>query len=148
MEQKMEFGLDHNPDARGIREEVFMKEQGFCNEFDSLDAKAWHVVIYEGGDPVATGRTFPKEGDSKIWMIGRVAVRRPYRGKNYGKAVIVALEKKLRELGASYAELSSQVQARGFYEKLGYTAYGEEYLDEHCPHIAMRKAVSHAETGM
>ena len=29
--------------------------------------------------------------------------------------------------------------ARPFYEKLGYWASGEEYLDEYCPHIHMEK---------
>lgn len=27
----------------------------------------------------------------------------------------------------------------GFYEKNGFQAYGEEYLDEFCPHIHMEK---------
>ncbi|MDY4474645.1 GNAT family N-acetyltransferase [Mitsuokella sp.] len=35
--------------------------------------------------------------------------------------------------------LSAQIQARPFYEKLGYRASGEEYLDEYCPHIRMEK---------
>ncbi|MDE8715150.1 GNAT family N-acetyltransferase, partial [Veillonella atypica] len=26
-----------------------------------------------------------------------------------------------------------------FYESLGYKAEGEEYLDEGCPHVIMRK---------
>lgn len=38
-----------------------------------------------------------------------------------------------------YFVLSAQVQAQGFYEKLGYVASGEPYLDEHCPHIHMEK---------
>jgi predicted GNAT family N-acyltransferase len=35
--------------------------------------------------------------------------------------------------------LSAQVQAMGFYERQGHRPEGEEYYDEHCPHIAMRK---------
>ena len=52
-----------------------------------------------------------------------------------------AMEQKARQLGAKDIQLSAQVQARGFYEKLGYRAYGQEYLDEHCPHIAMEKTL-------
>ena len=29
----------------------------------------------------------------------------------------------------------------GFYEKVGYIAYGEEYLDEGYPHIDMKKTL-------
>ena len=31
--------------ARRIRETVFMQEQGFCEEFDELDACSWHVLL-------------------------------------------------------------------------------------------------------
>ena len=37
--------------------------------------------------------------------------------------------------------LSAQVQAKGFYKKLGYVQDGDEYLDEHCPHILMCKVL-------
>ena len=33
-------------DARAIREEVFVKEQGFVEEIDETDGKAVHVVCY------------------------------------------------------------------------------------------------------
>ena len=33
-------------DAARIREEVFMKEQGFHDEFDSTDKTAAHIVLY------------------------------------------------------------------------------------------------------
>ena len=37
--------------------------------------------------------------------------------------------------------VSAQVRAMPFYESLGYTVEGEQYMDEHCPHIRMRKAL-------
>ena len=43
--------------------------------------------------------------------------------------------------GAKKASLSAQVQAQGFYESCGYTAEGDTYLDEHCPHIHMTKTL-------
>ena len=82
-------------EAKMIREQVFIKEQGFQNEFDDIDARSWHL-LHE-------------------------------------------LEKKARELGYLEAMLSAQVNAKAFYEKNGYVAYGEEYLDEFCPHIHMKK---------
>ena len=138
---KIAYGLENNPDAKIVRQAVFVEEQGFQNEFDATDAAAWHVVLYEDGVPVATGRTFPK-GDGGTYLIGRVAVQKAYRGKGLGEKVMLELEKKLRELGAEKAELSAQVQAQGFYKKLGYRSYGEVYMDEHCPHIAMGKDLS------
>ena len=138
MEIKIAYGNELLPDAHGIREDVFVREQGFHNEFDEIDAAAWHTVIYDNGRPAATGRAF-LENDA--WHIGRVAVRKEFRGKQYGAAVMQALERKIAELGAESVGLSAQVQARGFYEKLGYEAHGGEYLDEHCPHVSMTKCL-------
>ena len=138
MEVKIAYGNELLPDAHGIREDVFVREQGFHNEFDEIDAVAWHTVIYDNGRPAATGRAFLEDG---AWHIGRVAVRKEFRGKQYGAAVMQALEGKIAELGAESVGLSAQVQARGFYEKLGYEAHGGEYLDEHCPHVSMTKCL-------
>ena len=45
-------------DAVFIRKEVFVKEQGFKNEFDEKDNEAHFLVGYENGSPVATCRIF------------------------------------------------------------------------------------------
>ena len=125
-------------EAVEIRTEVFCEEQGFIEEFDSIDDTAVHVVAYADGEPAATGRVFAV-GDEKIRHIGRVAVRKNFRGLKIGEGVMNALEQAAAEQGAEYTELSSQCQARGFYEKCGYTAEGDIYMDQHCPHISMKK---------
>lgn len=49
--------------------------------------------------------------------------------------------------GAKKVALSAQVQAAGFYSKLGYVQVGDEYLDEHCPHVDMEKLLGSAPAG-
>ena len=138
MEVKIAYGNELLPDAHGIREDVFVREQGFHNEFDEIDPKAVHLLVLEGDTPVAAGRTFP-DGTGKVWHLGRICVRKPWRGRHLGRLVMEGLEKAARERGAEKLVLSAQVQAKGFYEKLGYTAHGEEYLDEFCPHEKKKK---------
>ena len=48
-------------------------------------------------------------------------------------------ERRAASLRAEAVRLSAQVQAQGFYEKLGYRAVTGPYLDEHCPHVGMEK---------
>lgn len=127
------------PGAKAVREAVFITEQGFQNEFDEIDARAVHVVLYDGGTAAATGRAFPKENGSGTWLLGRIAVRKEYRGQKLGLMVVNALEAEAKKAGADTAELSAQLQAKGFYEKAGYTAQGGVYKDEHCPHVKMTK---------
>ena len=52
---------------------------------------------------------------------------------------IESLLKAAKEKGAEEMMLHAQCQAKGFYEKAGYRAYGEIEDDQGCPHIWMRK---------
>lgn len=137
---KTAVGLEQLPQAAEIRQEVFVEEQGFHNEFDEIDPIAVHLLVLEGEAPVAAGRTYPDE-TGKVWHLGRICVRKPWRGRQLGRMVMEGLENAAKERGAEKFMLSAQVQAKRFYEKLGYHPYGQEYLDEFCPHIAMEKTI-------
>ena len=50
-------------------------------------------------------------------------------------------EKQVRALRGDKLLLAAQTRVREFYEKQGYAAEGEEFLDEYCPHIWMSKAL-------
>lgn len=126
-------------EAREIRLEVFVREQGFENEFDDIDERCLHLVLYENGFPAAAGRLYKADG---VYTLGRVAVRKSFRGKGLGSEVIKLLEEKAREEGAERTVLSAQCRVRKFYESIGYTASGEVYLDEFCEHIHMEKLLS------
>ena len=128
-------------EVKKVREDVFMKEQGFICEFDEIDKDAYHIVLYLNDEPAATGRTYPKE-DGTCYMIGRIAVQKQYRKLHLGKKVVNYLEIKAKSQGAKKTALSAQVSARGFYEKIGYQASGEIYLDEKVEHIYMEKQIS------
>lgn len=138
MEYKIFKELPEN--AKLIRETVFVKEQGFKEEFDSVDLIAAHIVIYSDGKPAAVGRYF-NEGNSPTYHIGRVAVMKEYRGLGYGKEIMDIAEKHIKAEGGEKIEVSAQLQAKPFYEKCGYTAVGDIYYDEHCKHILMFKNI-------
>jgi GNAT superfamily N-acetyltransferase len=64
-----------------IRTEVFVKEQEFEEEFDTIDNDCTFFVMYDGDKPIATCRYFVCEDDSEGYHIGRIAVMKEYRGK-------------------------------------------------------------------
>lgn len=125
-------------DARAIREEVFVREQGFEIEFDERDKNANHLVCYVDEEPAGVCRYFPGEKE-KAYIIGRVAVRKPFRGQKIGKYMMEAAEDAVRRAGGSIICLSAQLRARFFYEGIGYECVGEPYRDEDCEHIQMIK---------
>lgn len=126
-------------DAKEIREEVFIQEQGFQNELDEIDDTAAHIVLYgEGELPIATCRVFPDERPD-VFILGRLAVRKEYRGKHIGSKVIKAAEAYVQEKGGKALILHSQCRASAFYRQNGFQEYGGIEDDEGCPHIWMRK---------
>ena len=78
-------------EAKTIREAVFIKEQGFKDEFDEIDDVAKHVLLFEGDIPVGTCRFFFSE-ERNCYVIGRIAVRKEFRGKRYGEKMLQGAE--------------------------------------------------------
>lgn len=117
-----------------IRHKVFTLEQSVPEELDEdgLDSVSIHVLLTEGSIPAATARIQP-DGH-----IGRVAVKKEYRGKGYGKAVLEKLIQYARIQQLKSVYLGSQLQAVGFYNTLGFIEYGNSYLDAGIDHIMMR----------
>lgn len=126
------------PEAKEIREEVFMKEQGFVNEFDDTDSIATHLVLFWEGQPAGVCRFFPTK-EPGVWDFGRLAVRKAYRDKHLGSLLVREAERQIRDQGGAKLALMAQIRVQKFYEKNGYTPVGDPCDDEGCPHIWMVK---------
>ncbi|MFC8953356.1 GNAT family N-acetyltransferase [Streptomyces sp. NPDC057101] len=134
-----------------VRREVFVEEQGVPREleYDAYDATAVHVLaVGEDGLPLGTGRLLfgadalgKTGGDASVGSLGRLAVAKAARGLGVGAALVRAVEGVARERGLTAVDLHAQTHALGFYERLGYEAYGPEFPDADMPHRAMRKAL-------
>ena len=142
--------------ALAVRFEVFVEEQGVSPEaeHDSIDndPRTLHVIAYDDdGVAVGTARLVAPHSDSAhgtavgfgtmdpaLPHVGRLAVRQASRRTGAGRALMAALEAQALELyGAGRrirVELSAQDQALPFYKRLGYTPFGDAYLDEGISH--------------
>ena len=79
---------DNEQDYRYVRIEVFMKEQGFQNEFDEIDATAVHITVYVDGTLAGCARCFPKEEVSPSGTGRCPAIRDgEHRSQQKGKAL-------------------------------------------------------------
>lgn len=123
-------------DAHSVRRAVFIDEQGLTEEeeYDGTDYACTHLVAYEDDKPIATGRIMLYGDD---YIIGRVAVLKAYRGKDIGLGIMQALIEACCAMGGDRQILHAQTHARRFYEKLGFTAYGDEFMEAGIPHICM-----------
>jgi predicted GNAT family N-acyltransferase len=124
-------------DCYAIRHDVFVTEQNvpIDLERDDLDATAIHLLASDGDRPVGTARIVLTGNTGKI---GRVCVLRDHRGTGLGAALIRAALDVLRDTpGIARAALGAQIDALGFYEKLGFTAYGDVFDDAGIDHRMM-----------
>ncbi|WP_035805496.1 GNAT family N-acetyltransferase [Kitasatospora mediocidica] len=135
--------------ARRVRLEVFVEEQGVPAEleYDDLDATSLHLLaLGEDGVPLGTARlisgaeALALTGVEGRVLLGRLAVVKRARGTGLGADLVRAVERAGRERGARQCELHAQVQALGFYERLGYAAEGPVYQDAGIPHRTMVKS--------
>ena len=122
--------------VQAIRRIVFIDEQGISleDEIDGKDPEAIHLLARHEGQAVGTARLLLK-GD--VGSIGRVAVLKPCRGLGLGQALVRFAVAELGRRGARRATLGAQTHAIGFYEALGFSATGPEFIDAGIPHREM-----------
>jgi ribosomal protein S18 acetylase RimI-like enzyme len=73
--------------------------------------------------------------------IRQMAVSPRHQGRGLGRRLMEEVEKAIRERGFRGLELNARTSAAGFYEKLGYTVVGAEFLHVTVPHVRMVKLV-------
>ncbi|GAB1365059.1 GNAT family N-acetyltransferase [Rhodobacter sp.] len=124
--------------CRALRRVVFIEEQGVseADEVDDLDGEAIHLIARHEGKPVGCARLLVRGDTGKV---GRVCVLAEARGTGLGAALMRAAVDEFRKIpGVSVVKLGAQTHALGFYERLGFAAFGPEYMDAGIPHRDMQ----------
>ena len=129
-------GFEDLSDSHYIRRKVFIGEQGVPEklEMDELDGECMHIVLYSDGKPAGTGRVLLSGDD---FILGRIAVLPEFRGQRLGDLIVRLMIRKAYLSGGVKQHVHAQLSARGFYEKLGFTACGDIYTDAGMEHIDM-----------
>jgi predicted GNAT family N-acyltransferase len=122
---------------RAVREQVFVREQAvpIGLERDEFDSLCQHVVAEAAGQAIGTGRLLP---DGRI---GRMAVLESWRGRGVGSALLEALLRLARDRGIRRVRLNAQSRSVAFYQRHGFIAEGEEFIEAGIPHRSMWRDV-------
>ncbi|RBA39633.1 MULTISPECIES: GNAT family N-acetyltransferase [Acinetobacter] len=124
-------------DAKLIRKQVFIIEQNIPEEeeWDDQDMISDHFVVYDQDQPIATARLLQNNS------VGRVAVLKIYRGQGIGRMIMLEIIQLAHQQDRTFLQLSSQVHAISFYEKLGFSIQGDAYDECGIPHIKMQLVI-------
>ncbi|KIM68939.1 hypothetical protein SCLCIDRAFT_1209155 [Scleroderma citrinum Foug A] len=137
-----------------VRIDVFVHEQGFPLgvETDQYDPIATHFLLRSLPSllPIGTIRAVKVIGqggsqDHIYYKLGRLAVIKSYRDRRFGRDLVLALHKWVKEATKrSYDHLEvakvvahSQIPVKPFYCKYGYQPEGDEFDEDGAPHQKM-----------
>ena len=123
-----------------LRTAVFVVEQN-CpyQEVDEKDRQSYHLFgRAENGQVIAVTRILPKGVSYEEASIGRVALKKEYRGKGIAdKLMLESLKFIEKEFGKQAIRISAQQYLLNYYNKHGFVQVGEMYLEDDIPHIEM-----------
>ena len=127
--------------ALALRLRVFCEEQGVDRsaEQDGRDGEAIHLVAVEGARRIGTCRLLVEERTARL---GRNAVSAEARGRGIGATLLEAADRAAAQAGADRIRLHAQLRARTLYERAGYVAQGDTFLEEGIEHVTMEKRVA------
>lgn len=134
----------HCSELHAIRQQVFMQEQQVAaeDEWDGLDESATHFLVLADGQAIGCARLLYEEKTEPLhkpaFHIGRVALLAPWRGQGLGQQLMQTLITHCQQLTPAAAiYLHAQCERQGFYERLGFIAKGDVFMDAGIAHIAM-----------
>jgi predicted GNAT family N-acyltransferase len=132
--------------AFSVRRQVFVDEQGYTEEqeFDEAEALAAHVVAQLVPGCATTPGAARHLGAARLLLdasedppvayVSRLSVLPFARRMGLGRAIVEFVLEGAREMGSVKARAGAQTTALEFWERLGFSRTGEEYMDFHVPH--------------
>jgi ElaA protein len=126
-------------DVLKLRAEVFVVEQeSLYLDVDGrdLDSGTVHYWLADDDGRILAYLRLLTEPDGEQ-RIGRVVTAKDARGSGLGYQVMAAA---VEDLNGAASVLDAQTYAQGFYERFGYVAEGEEYIEDGIAHVTMRRA--------
>lgn len=119
-----------------LRIEVFVVEQD-CpyQDLDDKDKNAYHLFAEDNGLVVAVLRILPEGVSFEDMAIGRLIVKKSYRGRGISKKMMnKAINFIINDLNKSKIRLSGQAYLIDFYESLGFKRVSDVYLEDGIDH--------------
>ena len=124
-----------------LRMEILRKPLGLTFDQAELEKEKEDVLMGAFEDEKMLGCCLLTRMDPTTMRLRQMAVPNSMQGKGIGRALMIFAENIARDLGYKKLCMHARKTALGFYEKLGYSASGEEFLEITIPHYIMEKAL-------
>ena len=135
----IDYGTKEYEQVLKLRDEILRKPLGlnFSQEELEKERNNMHMAAYE--DDQMLGCCMLVEEDPQTVRLRQMAVVDDVQGKGIGRALMQFAENLARDRGYKRITMHARKNAVGFYEKMGYKKFSEEFMEITIPHVVMEK---------
>jgi predicted GNAT family N-acyltransferase len=124
-----------------LRHEILRKPLGLAFDEAELEKEKEDILIGAFEDDRLLGCCLLSPMDTSTIRLRQMAVPNNMQGKGIGRALMIFAENIARDQRYRKLCMHARKTALGFYEKLGYSVSGEEFIEVTIPHYIMEKAL-------
>src|ERR1700744_5880036 len=122
-----------------LRNEILRKPLGLVFTEEELEREKEDILMGAFEDDRLLGCCLLSPMEPGIIRLRQMAVPNNMQGKGIGRALMIFAENVARDLGYRKLCMHARKTAIGFYQKLGYSVTGEEFLQGTITHFVMEK---------
>jgi predicted GNAT family N-acyltransferase len=124
-----------------LRKSVLRKPLGLTYSKEDLERDQHDLLIGAFEDDEILACCILTKKDPGTFQLRQMAVDQRMQRNGVGAAIMHFAENLAKDSGGREIMMHARKTAIGFYEKLGYTAEGDEFSEVGIPHVEMRKSL-------
>jgi predicted GNAT family N-acyltransferase len=141
--KQIDHGTKEYKQMIDLRYEILRKPLNLSFTADELDKEKNDILIGAFEEEKMLGCCLLTKVDKYCTRLRQMAVQNNLQGKGIGASMMNFAENIAMDAGYRKIIMHARKTAIGFYEKLGYKVFGEEFLELSIPHYIMEKKLSH-----
>ena len=137
--------IKHNSDKYlkmvALRTEILRKPLGLSYSIAQLAAEKSDILIGAFENEEIIGCCILSPAQNTEIQLRQMAIATNQQGQGIGAKIVCFAEKFAKENAYKSLMMHARKTALGFYQKLGYSTFGDEYEEVGIPHYSMRKVL-------
>lgn len=137
--KQIDYGTVEYSQMLKLRNEILRKPLNLHFEKEELDQEKNDLLIGAFEEDKMLGCCLLTRLNKDCVRLRQMAVQDNLQGKGIGASMMNFAENVARDAGYKKIEMHARKTAIGFYEKLGYSVVGSEFIEVSLPHYLMEK---------
>jgi Predicted acyltransferase len=137
--KEIDYGTKEYEQMLELRYEVLRKPLGLDFSEAELTRSKTDILLGCFDDDEIQGCCMLTDKGNGVAKLRQMAVRKKYQGTGIGKELLLYAEAMARIKGFAKIIMHARATAIGFYERLGYQAVGDKFLELNIEHYLMEK---------